>query len=204
MARPRTISDEKLLKATARVVAREGALRFTLAQVGKEAGISAPALVQRFGGKRQLLLALSAHSRRAPGDAIAEARKTHASRVDAVIEGLAATLASLSTPKNVATSLEYLALDIAEDDFHAHALAFFQALRGEVRATLREAAARGELLPCDADELARAVEVAFNGSVITWAIHRHGTLYEATRRDIGAVLAPYRVPRVPDVRTPGL
>jgi len=192
VARPRTVSDDDILEATARVVAREGALRFTLAQVGEEAGISAPGLVQRFGSKRRLLLALSERSRRAPGDALARARAAHDRVLDALVAGLAETMSPLETPESVARSLEYLGLDIADPEFHAHALAFFQALRGEVRRALADAVAQKELKDVDLDALARAVEVAFNGSVITWAVHRHGTLRDALRHDLALVLAPHR------------
>lgn len=192
MGRPRSVSDDDILAATAKVVAREGARRFTLAQVGEEAGLSAPALVQRFGGKRQLLLALSERSRREPGQALARARARTPSPLDALVEGLADAMAPACTPEDIARSLDYLALDIAEPDFHAHALAFFGAMRAEVRRALEEAQAAGELDAPDLDALARAVEVAFNGGVITWAIHRHGTLREALRHDVAAVLAPYR------------
>lgn len=192
MGRPRSVSDDDILEATARVVAREGARRFTLAQVGEEAGLSAPGLVQRFGGKRQLLLALSERSRREPGEAIARARARNPSPLDALVEGLADAMGPLTTPEEVARSLDYLALDMSDPEFHGHALAFFRALREEVRRTLEDARAAGELDALDLDKLARAVEVAFNGSVITWAIHRHGTLREALRHDVAAVLAPYR------------
>lgn len=192
MARPRSVSDDDILEATGRVVAREGVLRFTLAQVGEEAGLSAPALVQRFGGKRQLLLALSERSRREPVDALARARAKHASPLDALAHGLADALAPMETPGQVARSLEYLALDIADPEFHVHAVAFFEALRGEVARALAEAIAARELRAVDVDALARAVEVAFNGSIVTWAVHGEGSLPEAVRRDVAAVVAPYR------------
>lgn len=192
MGRPRSVSDKDILAATARVVAREGPVRFTLAQVGEEAGLSAPALVQRFGGKRELLLALSASGRRAPGDALARARREHKDPLVALAHGLGRMMAPLRTPKEVARSLDYLALDMADPDFHPHGLAFFEGLRTEVAELLREALAQRKLKPCDVDGLARAVEVAFNGSVITWAIHQDGALHDAIVRDVGAALAPYR------------
>lgn len=193
MARPRTVSDETILRATARVVAREGARRFTLQQVGDEAGISAPGILQRFGTKRALLLALSAHARRAPGDALREARAQHASHLDALVHGLADQMEGLGSPQAIARSLDYLALDIADPEFHAHARAYFDAMREEVRALLADAQAARELRrDADVDALARAVEVAFNGSVVAWAAHhREGTLADAMRHDLRAVLAPY-------------
>ena len=57
--RPRATSDEDLLKAVHAVVTRLGP-NLTLADVAKEAGVSAATLVQRFGSKRGLLLAFAA------------------------------------------------------------------------------------------------------------------------------------------------
>ena len=55
--RPRQASDEDILKAAFRAIARLGPAKLTLADVAAEAGVSAAALVQRFGSKRALLLA---------------------------------------------------------------------------------------------------------------------------------------------------
>ena len=64
--RPRTTTDAAILIATHRAVTRVGPMRLTLADVAREAGFSPATLVQRFGSKRQLLLALVAT---ASGDA---------------------------------------------------------------------------------------------------------------------------------------
>ena len=56
--RPRTVSDAQILYATQRAMSRLGPTRMTLAAVAKEAGLSAATLVQRFGSKRGLMLAL--------------------------------------------------------------------------------------------------------------------------------------------------
>ena len=56
--RPRTVSDEAILAATARMIGRVGPVRLTLADVGGEVGLSPATLLQRFGSKRGLLIAL--------------------------------------------------------------------------------------------------------------------------------------------------
>ena len=56
--RPRRLPDSAILDAAVIVVGRMGPERFTLADVGHEAGLSAATLVQRFGSKRNLLLAM--------------------------------------------------------------------------------------------------------------------------------------------------
>ena len=57
--RPRKASDAEVFAAAGRVMARVGPAQLTLAQIAGEAGLTAGALVQRFGSKRELLVALS-------------------------------------------------------------------------------------------------------------------------------------------------
>ena len=56
--RPRTVPDEHILGAAQRTMSRLGPARWTLAEVAKDAGLSPATLVQRFGSKRGLMLAL--------------------------------------------------------------------------------------------------------------------------------------------------
>jgi AcrR family transcriptional regulator len=58
--RPRKASDEDVFAATLQVMQRLGPTQLTLAHIAARAGLTAGALVQRFGSKRALLLALSA------------------------------------------------------------------------------------------------------------------------------------------------
>ena len=58
--RPRKVSDEAVFAAAYRAMNRLGPGELTLAEIANEAGVTAGALVQRFGSKRALLLALSA------------------------------------------------------------------------------------------------------------------------------------------------
>ncbi|HVH72123.1 MAG TPA: helix-turn-helix domain-containing protein, partial [Candidatus Dormibacteraeota bacterium] len=56
--RPRETTDEEILAATARVMQRCSPTQLTLADVAKEAGVVPATLIQRFGTKRGLLLAV--------------------------------------------------------------------------------------------------------------------------------------------------
>ncbi len=58
--RPRKASDDEVFGAAARVMSKLGPGELTLAEIAAEAGITAGALVQRFGSKRQLLLTMTA------------------------------------------------------------------------------------------------------------------------------------------------
>ncbi len=59
MARPRTFSDDDLLAAARRVLLDRGPQGFTLTDAADAAGISRPALIQRFGSREALLRALA-------------------------------------------------------------------------------------------------------------------------------------------------
>ena len=61
--RPRTVSDQAILAATARVIGDLGPAKLTLARVASEVGLAPATLVQRFGSKRGLLLALAESGR---------------------------------------------------------------------------------------------------------------------------------------------
>ena len=57
---------------------------------------------------------------------------------------------------------------------------------------MREAIASREIVRCDADKLASALQAVIDGSLLGWAIHGRGTLAAWLRRDLRTVLARYR------------
>ncbi len=70
--RPRKASDEEIFAAAHRIMSRLGPAQWTLADIAAEAGLTAGALVQRFGSKRGLLLALAEQLVVAYGDRITD------------------------------------------------------------------------------------------------------------------------------------
>ena len=190
--RPRTTSDHDLLSAAERALERLGPARLTLADVAREAAISPAALVQRFGSRRGLLLALAARNAGGVAGRFARARREHASPLDALLNALAAPTAGATTPQSTANQLAFLHLHLYDDDFRAHALEQARATLAGIRALLDAAVAAGELAPCDTDDLSRTVQTAHTGALSTWAVYRSGTLDDWLRGEVEAVLEPYR------------
>ena len=190
--RPRTASDDDILAAAARAMSKVPPTRFTLAAVAREVGLAPATLVQRFGSKRGLLLALaslSADSMDACFDAV---RQAHASPLEALFDA-ATTMARIAkTPEELANSLAYLQIDLSDPDFHRHILEGSRATHRGYRALLDDAIARGELKRCDTERLARTVDAIAGGSLIGWAIHRKGKAESWVRKDLETLLAPYR------------
>jgi AcrR family transcriptional regulator len=204
MGRPRTASDEDILRAAFVAISRLGPARLTLADVAREAGLTAAALVGRFGSKRGLLLAAAADA--AGGDAyiFPGLRQRHRSPL-AALYGLAECLAGLygETPEAVAHTLAFAQADLNDAEFHQHAVKGSQGMRTGIRLLVRESIAKGELRPCDATRLAGALHATLTGSLINWATLRQGRLAAWLTRDLKAVLDPYRAqPRRKGARTP--
>jgi AcrR family transcriptional regulator len=190
MARPRTRSDAEVFAATMRAIGRHGPARLTLAAVAQEAGLAASTLAERFGSKRALLLAAAEHAATDAGAAAAAHRRRSGSPLAAVTELLVAGTRGARTRAALANHVAFLALDIADPDFRAAAARHAQGRRRAVEALLAEAVEAGELRPgTDPAALARAVEVAYNGSLIAWALDGGGSLADAIRADVAFVLA---------------
>jgi len=192
--RPRTVDDEALLAAALDLIGRVGPARLTLARVAEQVGLSPATLVQRFGSKRGLMLAAA---RRGTDWAarFAAAREAAPTRVEALVSALVEATAAVRTPEAMANSIAFLQLDLADDEFHAEALAGARAMRDEIEALLREALDAGELAGADPAMLAETVATAYNGALITWAIHREGEIGAWLRARLEAVLAPYAMRR---------
>jgi AcrR family transcriptional regulator len=192
--RPRTVDDEALLAAALDLIGRVGPARLTLARVAEEVGLAPATLLQRFGSKRGLMLAAARRGTDWAGR-FAAARGGAASRVEALVAALVAATAAVRTPEAMANSIAFLQIDLADDEFHAEALAGAQAMRTEIAALLREAVDARELAGADPGGLADTVVTTYNGALITWAIHRDGTIEDWLRARLEAVLAPYATRR---------
>ena len=191
--RPRTVSDEDLIRATIRVMGRLGPVKLTLAAIAREAGVTAATLVQRFGSKRALMLKLSADAATYAGSGFDMVRTAHpSSPLDALMAAATAMTQHMSTPEELANSLAFLQLDITDPEFHRHTLEMSKKHLAGYRRLLKEAIAAGELKPHDTTRMARAVNAMSSGSLIAWAILREGAAEKWVRRDIETLLAPYR------------
>jgi AcrR family transcriptional regulator len=190
--RPRETSDEEILAATGRVMQRRSPTQLTLSDVAKEAGVVPATLIQRFGTKRGLLLAMCRTAPDSVPQHFAGARARHKSPLKALIELYAECTAFAPTPDAMANGLAYLQIDLTDPEFHAITLAQFRAIRDETRKLLDEAAAARELRHCDTAELARLIQHLNGGAMLSWAVYRQGSVASWVRRELEALLLPYR------------
>jgi len=194
--RPRKVSDDDVFAATHRAMNRLGPGELTLAAIAAEAGVTAGALVQRFGSKRDLLLGLTERAAESPEGFLDALRAKHRSPL-ATLRAYARCMAGMATsPAALARSLAYLQIDLADEDFRTKLAAQSRATRAGLRRLFREAVAAGELVArADSAALARAVETALSGSLLTWAIHQEGDAARWIAADLEHVLGPWKPAR---------
>ena len=201
MSRPRTRPDRDVLQAAIGVITRLGPARFTLADVSAESGLAPATLLQRFGSKRGLLLAVAAQASPDVDQCFAEVRARTASPLAALEASLDEMTRYVRTPQEMANSLAFLEMDLTDADFHRLAQRSSKAILAGYRALLDEAVQQREIVPCDTARLAHAIQALASGSLLEWAIHREGRLADWLRRDVETLLAPLRTRRRKGPRT---
>jgi AcrR family transcriptional regulator len=189
--RPRQTSDAEILAATARVMQRRSPTQLTLADVAKEAGVAPATLIQRFGTKRGLLLAVCSTAPGSVPQQFAAARAKHKSPLKALVELYAECTSFAPTPEAMANGLAYLQIDLIDPDFHAITLAQFRAIREQTRILLDEAVAAHELRRCDTAKLARLIQHVNGGAMLSWAVYREGSVASWVRIELLALLRSY-------------
>lgn len=190
--RPRKASDDEVFAAALRAMSRLGPGELTLAAIAEEAGLTAGALVQRFGSKRDLLLQLAKLSAVGTEEFFAQLAAAHRSPV-AALRAYAECMAHLAaSPAALARNLAYLQIDLTDPDFRKHLVVQARATRAGLRALVDRAVAAGELVPTtDAAGLARTIEAVLSGSMMMWGFYREGTAAAWMREDVERVLAPF-------------
>src|SRR5690348_10850805 len=112
--RPRKVSDEDVFAAAFRVASRVGPSEFTLDAIAREAGVTAGALVQRFGSKHALQVALADAAADHGPSAVRELAAQHDSPLDA-LRAYGTCMAGLATtPAAYVRNLAYLLEDLTD------------------------------------------------------------------------------------------
>src|SRR5437867_10441815 len=190
--RRRKAEDLDVFAALVRVMLRRGPAELTLRAIAAEAGVTAGALVQRFGSKRDLL---HAHARYAAvtsdiGYGAPRARTSSPLRALRAVTAVHAMLAE--SPRAALRNLAYLQNDLADPVLRRHLLRFGRAARARYEELLADAVVAGELrADTDVQALARMIEVTLGGSFLAWTLYREGPAATHLRKDLDATLRPY-------------
>jgi AcrR family transcriptional regulator len=190
--RPRGIDDAAILRATVDVIGRVGPVGLTLATVASEVGLVPGTLVQRFGSKRGLLLALAERAAAGADALLARVRAEHESPLAALAALIVAPMGSMATPETFANHLAFLCIDLTDPEFRQHALVIHQAQSRAVEALLTQALLAGDLRAgTDIACLGRSAQAIASGAGLIWALDRQGSLEQRLRQALDCVLSPH-------------
>src|ERR1700722_13065537 len=145
--RPRGIDDAVILRATVDVIGRVGPVGLTLAAVASEVGLVPGTLMQRFGSKRGLLLALAKSAADDADALLGRVRAEHEAALAALAALIVAPAGSMAAPETFANHLAFLCIDLTDPEFRPFALAVHQAQSRAVEALLTQAVQAGGLPP---------------------------------------------------------
>jgi AcrR family transcriptional regulator len=192
MPRPRSVSDEDLFAAAYRLMQSAPPSQFTLQAVAAEAGVTAAAVVQRFGSKRAFQVALAKAASASSNDLLQLLDEKSDDPIGALryyadcVSGLA------PSPAAIVRNLAYLQEDLADSALRAElkrqSLATRKALEDVIRKGIRSKAISSR---ADARSLARAIETMLSGALLTWAIYQEGTAKTWLRGRLDDLLAPW-------------
>jgi AcrR family transcriptional regulator len=194
--RPQKVTDEQLFAATYTVMNQVGPQDLTLAAIAKEAGITPAVIVQRFGSKRDLLLAIMKQFSDGSAAMVAAIAGQHDSPLAAIRAYAECVAGMAASPAAFVRSLAYLQQDISDDELRRYLATHARATRRALQRLIETSIARGELSGrTPAARVARALESLLSGSLLTWAIHQQGRAAKWLRADVDTLLDPYVVTR---------
>src|SRR4051812_29049645 len=190
--RRRKAEDAEVFASLVRVMHRRGPAELTLREIAAEAGVTAGALVQRFGSKRAMLLA-HARDAAATGDTGVTVPAARTASPLETLRSVTLMYAQLAdSPRAAVRNLAYLLNDLADPALRRHLLRLSGAARAWYEELLTSAIAARELrADTDVRALARSIEVTLRGSLLNWALYRQGAAGDWLRADVDAALRPY-------------
>lgn len=186
--------DSAILQAASKIVAQTGPDNFTLADVGHEVGLSAATLVQRFGSKRLLMLAMLEQMTSMVNGRFAAKVAAGETPLESLYAAALDRADPTHGPESMANALAFLLTEINDPDFHAIAVNSATQAVAAYKSMLDNAIEVGELSAAGVDttELAETIHSMTLGSLMMWVIHRDAGSKPRTRRDLDTLLRPYK------------
>ncbi|MEU5690672.1 TetR/AcrR family transcriptional regulator [Actinosynnema sp. NPDC020468] len=188
MARPKTITDERLLAAAAHVIGVRGP-GFTVAEVAARAGVAVGTVAGRFGSKSGLLQALT----RQESAALVERMRAAAVGL-APLEGLRAGLVAwfmpgMTDPTTTGNHLAQLGADLIDPELRALLAELYEATFGAVLELVRAVPLPRGPAP---ERAARVLTGLVYGVSMDWSIRPRGELVARLAEDVDAVLDAWK------------
>lgn len=190
--RPRTVSDEAIFTAVTEAIGEGGPDALTVQAVADRVGLTAPAVRQRFGSKRALLVAYAEHQAEHAALPFSSKADGETRPLDLLVDGLVAAGSKLSDKQTLSNNLAMLQLDLGDPDLGVHAANHSRAVLRAIEGLIGRAIDTQHVRPdVDIGSLAQAINAIYNGALVTWAIDGAGPLESWLRDRIEFAIQPY-------------
>lgn len=188
VARPKTITDERLLAAAAEVIGRKGP-GFTVADVAERAGVSVGTVAGRFGSKSGLLQALTRQATAQNERRMREAAAARADPADGLRAALLTWFEDLTDPAEAQNHLAQLGVDLIDPTLRALLADLFEATERTVLALTRQVELPRGPAP---ERAARVLTGLLQGVSMDWSVRPRGELADRLAQDVDAVLDAWK------------
>jgi AcrR family transcriptional regulator len=172
-----------------------GPEKLTLAHVGQEAGLSAATLVQRFGSKRELLLAVMKHAIASTKERHVAANNSTDSALEAIFTCAMDRSGTFAGPDVLGNLFAFYLSDLSDPEFRALTSDNARQAIESFKGLLDKAVENGELAESyvDTQQLAETIYSLMVGTLITWTVSGGDGNYRARiRRELDVLLRPFR------------
>lgn len=192
MARPQRISNADILQAARMVLEKLGPQQLTLEAVGQKVSLVPGTLMQRFGSKRGLLLALARSSQTQIATIFNQARSQHSKPLKALESACVNLYQDLNNPLHLSHHLAFLQWDLQDQEFLSLSREYVQILLRELEHCLKAAVEQGELSPAPVKPRALHVYYSLQGCLLHWTLLQPESLPRTIRRTLQTTLLAWK------------
>ncbi len=196
VGRPRSFEDDAIFAATARVIARVGHDRLTLAAIAEAVGCSAPALVQRFGSKRALVrsyIEWSISHDQLRWDQVSSDDQSPIAAIKARVQlPRSERPDEVSDPEGFPSTVYFHLVAWEDEALRPLVEERRQTAEGELRRMLELATEAGEISGCNEADLASTMFTAFQGAALQSLANPDNQIEKRLSNLVEALVAPYR------------
>lgn len=203
VGRPRTFSDTDIFAAVSRVLTDQGFARLTIATLADQVGCTGPALIKRFGSRKDLLVAYLQWANESSLQRFHDVRRRHSSPSAALRARFELPAHDrpdeAADPAAFAHLIGFLLSSGQESDLEAVLRQRYLIFQDEISSLIEDAIAAGELVECDPDRLGRLLQEALSGAALLGAAPstygaepENRPVEERLGEVVAEILEPYR------------
>jgi len=170
VGRPRTFTDDDIFAGVSRVLTQQGFSRLTIATLADEVGCTGPALIKRFGSRRDLLNAYLQWANESSRQRFQDMRRRHTSPTTALRARfelpVTGRLDEAADPAGFAYLIGFLLTSGHEAGLTDVLRQRYTLFRDEIASLIEDAIEAGELVECDPDRLGRTMLETLIGAAL--------------------------------------